>query len=255
MSEQATFTLNNELAVEKTHYFAGYTSELHSHRLGQLIYPSKGTLILNTSLGRWIIPPQRACWLPANFVHKVTTRSYMEMHSVYVGKTSPVDLPDSGRLLQVPPLMRQLILWLECNLNKEAAWQRVAEVFLDQVCNEENELPNSSILALPTLVGSDLSLIEQALEEDPSLHRSLEEWGAIIGKSRRTLARRFEQIAGMNFSAYCLQIRLQRAIELLADKQSVTKIAYHLNFPSPSAFIQTFRQHTGKTPGRYFEGL
>ncbi len=255
MTEQNKIALNNELTVEKTHYSAGYCSQLHSHRLGQLIYPSKGTLILNTSLGRWIIPPQRACWLPANFLHKVRTRSYMEMHSVYVGETGLIDLPHQGRLLQVPPLMRQVILWLESNVNKDPAWQRVGEVFLDQICNEENALLNNTILALPSLAGTDLSVIEEALEDDPSLQRSLDEWGAIIGKSRRTLARRFEQIAAMNFSAYCLQIRLQCAIELLADKRSVTQIAYQLNFPSASAFIRIFRQHTGKTPGRYFNQL
>ena len=210
-------------------------------------------MLLNTVYGRWIVPPLRACWLPAGFDHQVRTRSALEMHSVYVRQTTLFNLPNKCRLLQVPALMRELILWLENHAGNNQTWTRAGMVLFDQIGSEENLMPDNNALTLPSLEGTALSTIENAYAKDPSLKYSLDDWATLLDTSKRTLARRFDQLAGMNFSNYRLQLRLQRAIEMLAEDVSVTQIAYTLNFPSPSAFIGIFRQHTGQTPGRYFK--
>ncbi|MFK7818896.1 MAG: helix-turn-helix transcriptional regulator [Planctomycetaceae bacterium] len=47
------------------------------------------------------------------------------------------------------------------------------------------------------------------------------------------------------------QVRMHRAIELLGDNESVTSVAYSLGFESVSAFIHSFKQCFGETPGQY----
>ena len=37
----------------------------HMHRESQLIYAAKGTMQVNTPEGRWLVPPDRAVWVPA----------------------------------------------------------------------------------------------------------------------------------------------------------------------------------------------
>jgi quercetin dioxygenase-like cupin family protein len=41
----------------------------HDHAEQQLVYPSSGLLIVSTSHGSWVVPPQRAVWLPAAVAH------------------------------------------------------------------------------------------------------------------------------------------------------------------------------------------
>lgn len=43
-----------------------------------------------------------------------------------------------------------------------------------------------------------------------------------------------------------------RALELLAQRKSVTDVALSLGYGSVSAFVNRFRRHLGTTPARYF---
>jgi AraC-like DNA-binding protein len=56
----------------------------------------------------------------------------------------------------------------------------------------------------------------------------------------------------MSFRAWRQQLRLLRAMEMLAAGQSVTTVALDLGYDSPSAFIHAFRRALGKTPRAYF---
>jgi len=56
---------------------------------------------------------------------------------------------------------------------------------------------------------------------------------------------------GMNYQAWRQQWRLLRAMELLAEGESISRIAASLEFSSDSAFISFFKQHTGQTPQRH----
>ena len=55
----------------------------------------------------------------------------------------------------------------------------------------------------------------------------------------------------MSYQAWRQQWRLLRAMELLAESESISRIAAALEFSSDSAFISFFKQHTGQTPLRY----
>ena len=45
--------------------------EPHSHERAQLIFATAGTMRVVTGPAMWIVPPQRALWMPAGVVHGI----------------------------------------------------------------------------------------------------------------------------------------------------------------------------------------
>jgi AraC-like DNA-binding protein len=88
--------------------------------------------------------------------------------------------------------------------------------------------------------------------DDPSLRFTIEEWGARVGASNRTLIRLFQRETGMSFGRWRQQLHIGLALQRLASGQSVTNIAFDLGYESTSAFIAMFRRMLGTTPARYF---
>ncbi len=90
------------------------------------------------------------------------------------------------------------------------------------------------------------------LDDDPADGRTLAQLAARAGTSDRTLARLCRAELGMTFPQWRTQLRLQRALLLLADGVSVTAVAHRCGWASASAFIDVFRRALGYTPGRAF---
>src|ERR1700755_2886130 len=70
--------------------------------------------------------------------------------------------------------------------------------------------------------------------------------------ARRTFMRAFSAHAGMSFGRWRQQARLFAALEMLAQKKSVTEVAIAVGYDSVSAFIGMFRTMLGSTPHTYF---
>jgi AraC-like DNA-binding protein len=205
---------------------------------------------LQTRSGTWIVPPLRACWLPALEEHRVESSGSLEMHSVYCRGTLLRRLPHRFGVVGVSALLRELIFVLEeatCGEAVDRAATRMADVIPDQV--RLQVVPPSP--ALPPLSWR-LAPIQRALAENPADSRTLKTWADQLDTTTRTLARAFEREARMTFRAYRQQMRLRAAMERLAYGQSATQVAYDLGFSSPSNFIAAFRAATGITPGAYF---
>ena len=74
-----------------------------------------------------------------------------------------------------------------------------------------------------------------------------------IGISRRSLERNFVLETGMSLGQWVRQWRLLAALRLLGEGQSVSEVAFILEFSSPSSFIALFRRELGTTPGAFFQ--
>ena len=90
---------------------------------------------------------------------------------------------------------------------------------------------------------------------NPADTRDLDAWAKSVGASKRTLGRLFTAQTGMSFQAWRQQLRLLRALELLATGNNVTTIALELGYDNTSAFIAMFRRCLGTTPKRYLLDL
>src|SRR5258708_36127000 len=65
------------------HYKRGVRLDTHMHREAQLVYAAKGTMQVTTPKGRWLVPPDRAVWVPARLEHSIDLLADIEMRTLY----------------------------------------------------------------------------------------------------------------------------------------------------------------------------
>ena len=90
-----------------------------------------------------------------------------------------------------------------------------------------------------------------ALAGWPGNPATLSEWGRRVGASERTLSRLFAVETGLTFVQWRRQLRLRRALELLAQGRSVSAVSLEVGYQSLSAFVTMFRKGTGQRPSEY----
>ena len=230
------------------------TVEWHYHDVQQLVYPSSGVLAISAAGGTWIVPPQRAVWIPAGVPHAHRAHGPTQMRTLAFSAAAGADprLPAEPAVLAVSPLLREVIVALTSDdLPPYSARQRenMERVALDQL-RRVGQLP----VRLPALGDDRLRAVAAYLRANPADERTLAELGLAVGASERTLSRLFRQQAGMSFPQWRTQFRLQHALVLLADGTPVTTTALACGWSNPSAFIDTFRRAFGATPGKFYAG-
>ncbi len=221
----------------------------HSHRRAQLVYASHGVMTVTTQSASYVVPPQRAVWMPTGVEHRIDARSAVAMRTLYVDSLSTANLPTAVCVLQITPLLRELVVTAVAagpSYAPDSPQSRIMSVILDQIRTQ----PVIS-LALPMPTDPRLLRVAQSLITNPADSRDLGEWANEVGASKRTLGRLFTAETGMSFRAWRQQRRLLRALELLATGDNVTTIALELGYESTSAFIAMFRRCLGTTPTRY----
>jgi AraC-like DNA-binding protein len=173
----------------------------------------------------------------------------VKMRTLYIGSPAAAGLPQGCRVVGVSALLRELILRaveLPVLYDEGGAAGRVAALIFDEL-----RLLPTLPLHLPKPRDARLERLCQALRANPADQRTLEEWGAVVGASARTLARGFVKETGMSFAAWRAQVRLLAALARLAAGEKVTAVALDLGYDNVSAFIAAFRRVHGTTPGRW----
>lgn len=230
---------------------AGETLPFHCHRRAQLVYASSGVMTVTTRSAAYVVPPQRAVWVPGGVEHRIDARSAVAMRTLYVESGAVAKLPGKVCVLQVTPLLRELIVTAVAagpSFEPDSPASRIMPVILDQIGTQ----PVAS-LALPMPTDPRLLRVAQSLIANPADSRDLGAWARAVGASKRTLGRLFTAQTGMSFQAWRQQRRLLRALELLATGDKVTTIALELGYDNTSAFIAMFRRCLGTTPTRYLK--
>jgi quercetin dioxygenase-like cupin family protein len=64
-------------------YKKGVRLDTHLHREAQLVYAAKGTMQVTTLKDRWLVPPDRAVWVPALFKHSIDVLADIHMRTLY----------------------------------------------------------------------------------------------------------------------------------------------------------------------------
>lgn len=225
---------------------AGDEIDAHRHDDNQIVYAARGVLSVTTAQGRWIAPATRAIWVPAGAVHEHRAYGETDLHMVGLpASDNPLRL-DAPAVLAVGPLLRELIIaYTRDPEDTSAERRRLRAVLLDQLRQSPREP-----VRLPTPRDPRLVAVCALLHADPADPRSLAELGGRVGASDRTLSRLFRAELGMTFPQWRTQLRLHRALILLADRTPVTTVAHRCGWSTASAFIDTFRATFGHTPGR-----
>src|SRR4249919_683468 len=98
-------------------YKKGVRLDTHMHREAQLVYAARGTMQVTTPKGRWLVPPDRAVWVPARLEHAIDVLADIEMRTLYFDLNWLKRERRSKSLAQefvvrVSPLLHQAILAL-----------------------------------------------------------------------------------------------------------------------------------------------
>ncbi|MBK5407666.1 helix-turn-helix transcriptional regulator [Pseudomonas sp. TH34] len=221
----------------------------HQHARGQLLGAQRGLLSVQAAHQHWVVPATHAVWIVPDCSHSLRSHGPFDGWSVYVDPQACAGLPQQTCVIATSALLleavRRAATWAEPQLEPPQA--RIAQVILDEIAG----LPQEPF-GLPLPQDPRLLRIAQALADDPSDNRLLEQWAQWASVSPRTLARRFVAETGFTFSQWRQRARLLRALELLAAHVPVTRVALDLGYENVSAFIAMFRRTFGTTPGRYF---
>jgi len=239
------------LAAMAKEFADGYHIARHSHTRAQLIFAIRGVMTVSSEHNRFVVPPQRALWMPAGMTHSIVMAGQVSMRTLYVADKGARGLPGACRVLAVSPLLRELIVRataLPVLYDENGADGRLMQMILDEIATLRT-------LPLDLLLSADprLAKLCQALVEDPADERTLEQFAARFGASARTIARLFRSETGMSFGAWRQQLRLMEALRRMAAGDAVTTVALDLGYASPSAFAAMFRKTLGVPPSRYFE--
>lgn len=104
----------------------------------------------------------------------------------------------------------------------------------------------------------DQNIVNRArkiIRENLETTLSIQEIAASLGVSYSKFRRIFKEYTNLSPAYYQMDLKLQRAKDLLATtNRSVKDIAYQLDFSTPDYFSTKFKQKTGKTPSEFRDG-
>jgi AraC-like DNA-binding protein len=225
-------------------YPAGFRVPLHAHGSAQLIYAIRGVMEVSSGNKVWVIPPQFAIWIPARTFHSIDMPRAVSMRTLYIG---PRRVPiGECTVIHVGSLLRELILEtvrLERLRTRDREESALAELIAIQ-------LPRARAVPACIRLPSERRALAVAsmVIDDPGRQNPLARLCEAAGLSARTLQRLFQRELGCDFDAWRRQVRLIKAMEMLAAGSSVKETAYDVGYNQPSAFIEAFRRVFGKTP-------
>lgn len=231
-------------------YPAGFVDPRHAHSRAQLLYASAGVMSVITDRASYVVPPQRAVWLPGGAEHEVSCRGPVSLRTLYFDPEAFSRLPISCCVIEISDFLRALILEVtkfHAEYNVEGREGRIVRLLLDEL----TAMPHAPLHA-PMPKDPRLARVCRAILTDPSHEGGLDDWARLAGIGRRTLTRRFRQDTGISFAAWRQQVRLLEALSLLSIGRSVTMVAYEVGYESPSAFTATFHRAFGAAPSQYF---
>ncbi len=238
--------LPRPLAAMAKRFADGHEIEPHTHERDQLVYSLTGVMRVRTTSEAWIVPPDRAVYLPSQTVHAISMRGDVEMRTLYISRDAHDDLPSAPAVLEVSPLLRELVLALidePVIYDEQGRAGAVAFLILAEIAKAQR-------LSLVVPMPRDARLLRlcSALLDDPASRLTLDNWVDTAGASARTLARLFEAELGMSFSTWRQRVRFHNALEAIVAGEPIARIAERNGYRSASAFSSAFRKAMGQAP-------
>jgi AraC-like DNA-binding protein len=182
--------------------------------------------------------------------YRIEMAGPVSLRSLYFVEGLARGLPEECCIVNVPPLLRELILHtvkISTLDSKVPAQAHLIAVILDQLAT----LP---AVPLQLLMPADPRAVQvaTALQANPADDRPLQQIAKRSGASPRTIERLFQAETKMTFGEWRQRLRLLHALRLLARGESVTTVALEVGYRSTSAFIARFKSELGTTPTRYY---
>lgn len=230
-------------------YPSGFVDPRHSHTRAQLLYQTAGVVNVLTDKSSFVLPPQRALWMPAGLEHEVYCRGHVSCRTLYISQEASDDLPKTCLIIEVSDLLRELIVEatkIPVEYDVEGRDGRVMALILDEL-----KVAATVPFHVPMPHSERLARICKAILQDPAQSDALDDCASMAAMGRRTFTRTFRRETGMSFAVWRQNVRLMEALSRLAMGQPVTAVALDVGYSSPSAFTAMFRRTFGVPPTHY----
>ncbi|THD62041.1 helix-turn-helix transcriptional regulator [Phenylobacterium sp.] len=230
-------------------YPDGFQLGDHDHPWGQLVYGRTGAMLVTAQGRRWLAPPTRAIWLPPMRPHAIRMRGQVALRTLYISPRIAAPLGEAPWVLEVGPLLRELILHiLAAGMlgPQEPQQARMAAVLVDLIAAAPRQ-----DMALPLPLDPRALALAERLQAAPDDRAGLPALARAAGASLRTLQRIFPRETGLSLEAWRQKARMIHAAARLSSGEAVTAVALDCGYDSVSAFISAFHRQFGQTPGRY----
>ncbi len=218
----------------------------HSHPRFQLIYAVRGVMTVETREATWLVPPQRAVWMPPGTPHRLRAAGVVQLRTLYLRPRVAARMPAGCAVLEVTPLRRELILRateLPVEYDERGSAGRLMRLLLDEL----RALPRLPY-GLPMPKAAPLAALCAHIVESPEESATLEALARRHGTTPRTLARHFRKHTGMSFSEWRRRAQVMRALAWIAEGRPIVAVALDLGYESASAFSAMFRREMGVPP-------
>ncbi len=234
-------------------YRKGVRLDTHMHREAQLVYAARGTMQVTTPKGRWLVPPDRAVWVPARLAHAIDVLADIEMRTLYfdlawLAREERSESLASEFVVRVSRLLHETIMALFDGRNDPERTELLVKLTVLELHHAED---STTFIPLPREPrcrrAADIVLA------DLTASHEIETLARAVGTSARTLSRLFSSETQLSFKSWCQRARIAGAIERLSMDADipVKQLASDLGYASVPAFSHAFRQVTGKTPTEF----
>jgi AraC-like DNA-binding protein len=206
-------------------------------------------MIVGTEQGSWVVPPQRAIWIPAGVRHDIRMAGEVSTRSIYLKDAVVANAPDRCKVIAVSPLLRRLLIEaidLPIAYERDARANHIIQLILLEL-ESFVELP----LRVPIPAQLRLARKCRAFMTAPNTRDTIDDWASALHMSRRAFTRLFRKETGMSFSAWRQQACAVAALPRLISGEPITSVAMDLGYGSPAAFSAMFRRVMGATPVGY----
>ncbi|MCA1188595.1 MULTISPECIES: helix-turn-helix domain-containing protein [unclassified Saccharopolyspora] len=231
-----------------TDYPPGHLLPLHRHRRAQLLYGATGVMRVETADGDWTVPAHRAVLVPAGTDHQVLMNG-VTTRSLYLEPRAVPWFPDRCRVVEVSPLLRELLL---AAVDVEPEYDPAGRdgALVELVLHEIRSLaPLPFDLPLPRHPG--LRRLCERFLAAPDVHDPSSRWAAELHVGERTFSRLFPAQTGSTFHAWRQRACALHAVRSLASGRTVTSVAAELGYGNPAAFTTMVKRETGSAPSAF----
>jgi AraC-like DNA-binding protein len=229
-------------------YAAGFMDPIHAHPRAQLSLAGPGVMSFTIGDSNFLLPSNRAIWVPAGTPHAVRFRDKVTGHTVYIDPAHACSL-SRVKIFAVSPLIRALVeevTTFSHDYDIVGREGRIVQMLLEEI----HRAPEATMM-VPLPRNPRLRRVCERILHDPSCPEGLDYWASSAGMGRRTFTRTFKEELGMSFVTWRQHVKIMEAISLLSEGQSITAVAYQVGY-SPSAFTAIFHRAVGAPPSIYY---
>lgn len=229
-------------------YRRGESDPPHHHLEGQLLYATRGVMLVETENNRWVIPPQRALWLPPLQIHSYNLLSHTDLRTVYfscslIAECANFTKSNQVHVITATPLVKELITGLFSE-NYNRPGQRKMALLLLEILSEAPPLT----AALPMPNDERLFSAARELVVNQRWEASMSDLAFIAAMSERTFSRCFIKDTGFSFKIWKQRARIYASLDQLANGIPIKQVAYDFGFSCPAAYTASFRAILSSTP-------